>query len=320
MCTGLRIYRIDSGGLVDASPLSNCSHMDCVITPSRSDTSRMRHMMCALISLSCSVLAVAPAEAGRKDCFVPGEYSETNIQVEVDHQSELCKAFRRELNATCSGRIPTVDFKPQLKESDLESPKWEAIALYNTDGTENKSQFSRLRELAYAKAFSSYFRDKESLANRDATSTLNAVRAAHAAGRVAVFEKVNLVFAGADKPEVIYRLFANGTHNPAKLGDALLVKPEPTLFLERAVRLAASGPPIAGGGLAAGADLTGQIADVLLFKGEPFLMTWTNLPRGVLVYSPNVAPVHLESGELSKSQTMFVLYERCVFDFKSQGK
>jgi hypothetical protein len=289
------------------------------MTTRGSDARRMRNIGYALIAIVGSALGVAPSEAGRKECFVPGEYSETNGLVEVDHQSGLCKAFQRELNATCDGPVPTVDFKPWFKDSGLTTPNWKGISLYDSDGSESKSGFAKLKELAYAKAFTTYFGDKESLANRDVTSIMNSVRTAHAAGRRVVFEKASFMFAGAFDSESLYRLFTNGTDNPTNLSDELVIKPEPILFLERAVSLAALKRPIAGGGLAAGRNLTGASADVLLFKGEPFLMTWVNLPRAVLVYSPNVGPAHLESGEVANSQTIIVLYERCVFDFTGHG-
>jgi hypothetical protein len=276
-----------------------------------------------LIVLAFFAIATHQAQAAQKACFVPGKYSETNGLAIVDHESDVCKAFRRELNATCGSRIPVVDFKPQLKDSGLTAPKWEVIALYNADGSENENGFSRLRALAYAKAFTTYFGDKESLANRDVTSTLDNVRSAHAAGRSIVFERTEVDLEGGGKSESIYRLFANGTKNPMRIATVLGVKTEPLLFLERAVGMAASKLPIAGGGLASGKDLTGMSADLILFKDErvPYLLTWTDLPLGVLVYRPSATPTPTApTSAKAAPQTALVLYERCVYEFKPQGK
>jgi hypothetical protein len=177
--------------------------------------------------------------------------------------------------------------------------------------------------LAYAKAFTTYFGDKESLANRDVTSTLDNVRSAHAAGRSIVFERTEVDLEGGGKSESIYRLFANGTKNPMRIATVLGVKTEPLLFLERAVGMAASKLPIAGGGLASGKDLTGMSADLILFKDErvPYLLTWTDLPLGVLVYRPSATPTpNAPTSAKAAPQTALVLYERCVYEFKPQGK
>lgn len=273
------------------------------------------------IGLLVFAIVSGSAEADQKSCFVPGKYSETASFVEVDHESAVCKAFQRELNATCGGGIPIVKFIPQLKDSGLTTPKWEAIALYNADGSENDNAFGKLRSLAYATAYTTYFGDKEALANRDVKSTLDSVRAARRSGRPVVFEKTNIELDGKGKSETLYRLFTNGTRNPAKFTDAMQRKTEPVLYLERVVSLAASKIPGSEMGIAAGRYLTATSADLIMFENALYLMTWTNNPRGVLVYSPSAGPIPAAHPDSSVThQTNIVLYERCVFEFKPRGK
>jgi len=171
--------------------------------------------------------------------------------------------------------------------------------------------------LAWSRAVIGYSADREARARRDVELLLQQLRDAHSSGNSPRFERTALDLTGSGSPDAVYRVYTGLIRNPTSINEqGSDLKTEPILFLERAIGLASAQsaqPTLAS---AAGNSIAGMHADVLLFDGTPYFLTWAP-NRVVLVYAaylrrgrPNT---HEEHGEF---RTIAAPTLRCMFDSK----
>jgi hypothetical protein len=248
-------------------------------------------------------------------CFVPKKGSGGNATFFVAPKSKVCRAFQRELNANCTGEIPTVEFKPKLRDSGLTEPAWQPIALYTPDGAEDTASFQLLEKLIWSRAITKYSADRELTAKRDVDRILGEIRKAHASNLIPRFDKVSLDLEGRGQEEALYRLFSGLLRNPTSINDQnSSFKSEPNLFLGRALALALSGDVAKVSPDAAGNAATLAPADVLLFDGTPYFLKWSG-GNSLYVYDSHIQPNRPRTpDEINEGRTFVSLQLRCMFD------
>lgn len=237
----------------------------------------------------------------------------------VEPKSNVCRTFERELNANCGDAIPIVEFKPR-PTSGLVIPAWTPIELYGPDGKEVSAAFDLLEKLSRARAISTYFTDREQLALRDAGAVLTSVREAHGAGKSPRFERVSLDIEGLGQEEAIYRLYSGQLENPLAPDVPLLAyKIEPNLFLERALSMVITTEVSPVLQMSFGKYLSGRQADILMFDGVPYFLTWESnrihVYAAYLYRNRVVTPEEQEAGRRAMVPTL-----RCRFDWKPAAK
>jgi hypothetical protein len=255
-----------------------------------------------------------PTGAAEPMCFAPKKEMGDRSTMFVDPKSKVCRAFQLELNANCSADIPTAEFKPVLKGSGLSLPAWEKISLFES-GRENLKAFALLERLIRERAFTANPTDPEGRAKRDIDFIVGRVRESQAAGGSPRFEKVLLDLEGRGYGELLFRLYSGSTHNSKSINDEYSSrKLEPELFLARAGDFSSSGSGSTPSPSAAGAQLTSKRADVLLFDGTPYLLTWA--PNNeVLIYAAYLNRNRPKiPNEISEGRTSIVPLLRCMFD------
>jgi hypothetical protein len=272
------------------------------------------HQAIRFAVLVCILFVSSGAFAVDQMCFLPVKSSGNNSDIFVEPKSKVCRAFQRELNANCAGEIPTLEFRPALKDSGLTEPAWEPIALYAPDGTENADAFALLEKLIWSRAVTGYSIEQDARATRDVNRVLGQVRAARATNRVPRFDKISLDFEGRGSKDVLYRLYSGLMRNPTTINDQnSSFKSEPHLFLERAMGLAVNDNLSKISSHAAGNDVTRGPADVLLFDGVPYLLTWS--ADHVLVYASYIQPNRPKiPDETFEDRTFIIPQLRCMFE------
>jgi hypothetical protein len=261
--------------------------------------------------------AVLPSNAISADrkCFLPQKSTGNRSDLFVEPKSKVCRAFERELNASCAGAIPIVEFMPKLQDSRLIEPAWEQIALYTPDGSEDAAAFALLQKLIWSRSVTGYSMDQETRAKRDVGMILAGVRAAHAGNRSPRFDKVTLDLEGRGRKEVLYRLYTGLLGNPDSLNDKnISFKSEPYLFLDRAIAIASSASLAKVSPHAAGNDVTGGPADVLLFDSVPYFLHWSG-DDVLLVYASYLQPNRpMIPDESIEHGTFIIPLLRCMFE------
>lgn len=248
-------------------------------------------------------------------CFLPRKSAHTHADLFVDPNSKVCRAFERELNANCAGDIPMVEFRPRLAESEVIEPAWSELPLYLAGNVENESTFALLAKLAWSRAMTTYSVDREARAKRDVGTTLARVREAHSKGREPRLQQVSIDLEGRGHGEVIYRLYSGLVQNPKSIVDEnSSSKFEPTLFLARAIELASERDRPKVSVHAAGHDIAGLSADVLLFDGDPYFLTWSS-DKAVLIYAAySQRDRPMSSAEKHDGHSHLIPMLRCMFD------
>ena len=278
------------------------------------DPGRNPHQSIRLAVLVCFLIVSSAVFSADQMCFLPVNSSGGNSDIFVEPKSKVCRAFQRELNANCAGEIPTVEFKPKLRDSGLTEPAWQSIALYAPGGTENPDAFTLLEKLIWSRATTGYSIEQGARATRDVNMVLGQVRAAHADNRTPRFDKVSLDLEGRGHEEVLYRLYSGLMRNPTSINDQnSSFKSEPHLLLDRAIGLAGSNNLSNISSHAAGNDVTRGPAEVLLFDGVPYFLTWS--ADHVLVYASYLQPNRPKiPDETFEDRTFIIPQLRCMFE------
>lgn len=276
----------------------------------------LKHLrMTELAAVLLISIAISPSVvAGDEKCFLPRKGAGENATLFVDPSSKVCQAFERELNADCSGEIPTVEFVPTLPDSGLTLPAWESIQLFNSDGSENANSFGLLEKLIWSRAITGYSVNKKSRAKRDVERILGEVRRAHATNRKPRFDKVTLDLEGRGKKEVLYRLYSGLGQNPMSAEDLYSAYiGGPRLFLERALELANGKDYLKASSSASGGQLTIKSANVLLFDDAPYLLSLgPDVTYVYAAYSRTGRPMIPD--EKFEQRTFILPQMRCIFD------
>jgi hypothetical protein len=264
-----------------------------------------------LLWLTLAVLMCGEALGAEQRCFLPtrGDGGRTMF---IEPDSKVCRAFERELNATCSGDIPRQKLELTVADSGVSEPAWSSIELYQPDGRENPDGFALLEKLARSRALTTYSVERDTRAARDVETVLREVRASQVKGGKPRLDKTALDLEGRGREEVLYRLYIGLARNPPSITE-ISFKQEPQLYLERAIELA---PWVDAGKvspLAAGSDVVVGLSEVFVYAGIPYLLKWSG--ETVLINAAYLQRNRPISSQEAAEQRGFILpTPRCLFE------
>jgi hypothetical protein len=271
---------------------------------------RMSYLLGAMFTIGLIGCHAALASEGR--CYQPLPKTDSSSALFVEPKSKVCKAFEKELNASCGVEIPLVNLTPKVRSSRLSEPHWADIPLYDQKGNALDEGFALLSRLVRSRAMATYSVDRAARATRDEDAVTAAVRQARAEGKLPTLQRTSIDLVGAGQREDMYRLRL-GARNPRSLLEANSGKSEPQLFLARAEKFANTNGSQASTPQWAGADVTNLLADVLVFDGAPYFLTWTG-SGSILVYASylqtNRPPIPDES---DKEGRLILPTLKCMF-------
>jgi hypothetical protein len=254
--------------------------------------------------------------AAGNSCYESLRATDSSAAMFVEPKSDVCRALEAELNARCGIEIPLTRFAPRLRSSHLTEPRWTDVPLFDQQGTPQERGFSLLTQLTRSRAMATYSRDRAPRASRDADAVTAAVQQARASGQWPILQHTSIDLVGAGQAEELYRLVLGG-RNPHSLLDANSGKTEPQLFLARAMNAQYVDTATPPSPQWAGADVTNMRADVVVFDGVPYFLTWSGPTKVVVYASYSRANRARIPEELGKEERLILPVLKCMFELSA---